>query len=175
MKSEKNRSPLTDILYESFFTAGIGGSFVALVFLLLDGLAGRPFYTPSLIGQVLLFGTPVHSVSSISLKAVAYFTPVHFFAFFLVGVTGAILLRTMEAHTQRPFWVMLVLFGITEGGYLLVTHYILTGLGAMLDEPRVAGVNFFAAILMVAFLHHSRRVESNIREYPMEPASSPVH
>ncbi len=175
MKSEKKRYSLTDIVYESFYTAGIGGSFVALVFLLLDGLHGHPFYTPSLLGQVVLFGTPAHSVSAISLKAVAYYTPIHFLAFFLVGLAGAILVRTMEAHTQRPFWVMLVLFGIMEGGYLLITHYVLTGVGGILDEPRVAGVNFFSAILMVAFLHYSRRLESSMRKGPMETASSTAH
>jgi hypothetical protein len=81
----------------------------------------------------------------------------------------------MEAHTQRPFWVMLVLFGIMEGGYLLITHYVLTGVGGILDEPRVAGVNFFSAISMVAFLHYSRRLESSMRKGPMETASSTAH
>ncbi len=172
MTSTSKSFSLTDILYESFYTAGIGGSFVALAFLLVDGLFGHPFFTPSLLGQVIFFHTPAASVSSISLKAVAYYTPVHFLAFFLVGLVGAVLVRTMEAHTRRPFWVMLVLFGIMEGGYLLVTRYLLQGVGNVLDAPRVAGVNFFAAICMVAFLHYTQRLESDMHAGSVQPLSS---
>jgi len=172
MTSASKSFSLTDILYESFYTAGIGGSFVALSFLLIDGLYGRPFFTPSLLGQVLFFHTPAASVGSASIKAVAYYTPVHFFAFFLVGLVGSFLIRTMEAHTRRPFWVMLVLFGIMEGSYLLVTRYFLPGVGDVLDSPRVAGVNFFAAICMVAFLHYTQRMESDTRAGSAQPLSS---
>ncbi len=170
-----NRFDAADMLYEAFYTGGVGGSVVALTFLLLDGVADHLFYTPSLVGQMLFTGASPSSVTSVSLKAVAYYTPVHFAAFFLVGLIAAILARTMERREHRPFWVMIVLFCIMEGGYLFVTHFFLHGLGAALGFSRVAGVNFLAAVGMVGFLHYARHVEAEMRSGGAEPLSSPAH
>ncbi len=170
-RTPHNQFNAADVIYESFYTGGVGGSIVALTFLLLDGVAGHPFFTPSLLGKVLFAGASPASVSSVSLKAVAYYTPVHFAAFLMVGLLAAILARTMERRSPRPFWVMLVLFCFMEGGYLFTTHFFLHGVAAALDVPRVTGVNFLAAVGMVGFLHYARHVEVDMRS-DAEPASS---
>lgn len=169
------RFDLADILYESFYTAGVGGSVVALTFLLLDGVADRLFYTPSLVGQMLFTGAPASSVTSVSLKAVAYYTPVHFAAFFLVGLVAALLARTVDRGEHRPFWALIVLFCIMEGGFLFVSHFFLHGLAETLGTSRVAGANFMAAVGMVVSLHSARHTEAEMHAGDAEPLSSPAH
>lgn len=169
-----NRSPFGEFIYESFFTGIVGGSVVALTFLVVDSVFGHPLFTPSVLGEALFFGAAPASVGSVSIKAAAYFTPLLFVLFLLVGVVGAVLVRTMERSTPRPFWVMLVLFCLTEGGYLFVTHFYLHGVAEALNLPRVAGVNFGAAICMVWFLHRVRRGESTAQAASGEPVSIPA-
>ena len=45
-----------EFLLESLYAGVLGGSAVALFFLVGDLLEGRPFFTPSLIGSVLFHG-----------------------------------------------------------------------------------------------------------------------
>ncbi|HET9947919.1 MAG TPA: hypothetical protein VFQ22_03220, partial [Longimicrobiales bacterium] len=42
-----------DLAFDAFYGGAIGGSTIALFFLVVDGLQGRPLFTPSLIGHVL--------------------------------------------------------------------------------------------------------------------------
>ncbi len=163
-QTPRNRFSWGNFLYESSMTGAVGGSVVALTFLFVDSVFGRPFYTPSVLGEALFFGTPPAAVHGWSIKAAAWFTPVHFALFLVVGAVGAVLVRTMERTTPRPFWVTLVLFCITEGGFLFVGHFFLHGVTEALGRSRVAGVNLFAAICMVWFLHSVRREEAHMDE-----------
>ena len=64
----------------------IGGLAVAVWFLLLDTIAGHPFQTPSLLGQVVLFGEPNPDTSQIVLGAFLLYTAFHFLVFALIGM-----------------------------------------------------------------------------------------
>ena len=65
----------------------IGGLVVAVWFLILDVVAGHPLLTPSLLGQVVLFGdsTPERQVVFL---AVLLYTAFHFLVFALNVSTG---------------------------------------------------------------------------------------
>ena len=49
----ETRSLATQILEDGFFCGVIGAAVVALWYLVLDSLAGRPLFTPSLLGSLL--------------------------------------------------------------------------------------------------------------------------
>ncbi len=153
-------SKINDILYETFYSGAIGGSLLALLFLLSDAVHGRALFTPSALGSTLLFGTPLQATLPTSLEAVAWFSVVHFALFGVLGLIGSLLVRSMEAHENRPMWVTLVLFGIMEAGFFLPLRALVPGLPAIMGYARVSVVNLATAAAMVVFLHHARRVEA---------------
>ena len=64
----------------------IGGLAVALWFLILDTIAGRPLLTPSLLGQVVLMGDPTPDTRTIIFGAILLYTAFHFIVFALLGM-----------------------------------------------------------------------------------------
>src|SRR5256885_7861963 len=82
------------ILLDGLFTGAIGAVVVALWFLLLDLVAGRPFFPPALLGSVLLHGggAAAHGVTAAPL-AVAAHTPIHFLAL----LPGGVALSSLQA------------------------------------------------------------------------------
>jgi hypothetical protein len=71
---------------ESFITGTLGALTVAVWFLILDLLAGRPLATPSVLGQVILFGKTEPVLSPIVWPAVLSYTSMHFTAFLIFGM-----------------------------------------------------------------------------------------
>jgi hypothetical protein len=164
-----------NILYETFYSGAIGGSVVALLFLVADTLTGRPFYTPSLLGSTMFQGVDPATVTGMRLDAVALYTPVHFIVFGVLGLIGSILVRTMEARIRRPVWVTLILFGLMQAAFLLGLRTLTPGAPALLGYARAGVINLFAAVAMVLFLHWVRRQEESFHraeETEEQPASS---
>jgi hypothetical protein len=64
----------------------IGGTAVAGFFLVRDLLAGQPMLTPSVLGQVLLFGRAEPDLVNVDLGAALLYMVVHFAVFALIGV-----------------------------------------------------------------------------------------
>jgi hypothetical protein len=59
-QSSVARVPVSaDILLDGLFTGMIGAIAVAVWFLVLDVAAGRPLFTPNLLGNVLLRGSAI--------------------------------------------------------------------------------------------------------------------
>lgn len=78
----------------------IGGGATALALFVVDLLAGRPFYTPSVLGQVF-FGIGSPAGHSVIPAAVAGYTVVHF-ALFILGSIGTAWL--VHASIREPAW-----------------------------------------------------------------------
>ena len=64
----------------------IGGLVVAAWFLMLDTIAGHPFQTPSLLGQMVIFGDRTPDPRQIAFGAILLYTAFHFIVFALVGM-----------------------------------------------------------------------------------------
>ena len=71
----------------------IGGLAVALWFLILDTLARQPFQTPSLLGQVLLFGDSTPDTSRLVFGAILVYTAFHCAVFALIGMGLVVLVH----------------------------------------------------------------------------------
>ena len=91
---------LDDLLYDAFYSAAIGGSVLGLFFLLVDVVAGQPFYTPSLMGSVLFLGMTPEAVTDIRLDLVAYVTMLHMGAFGALGLGLSILVYDCLLYTS---------------------------------------------------------------------------
>ena len=82
-------------LREGVLAGFLGASAVALWFLILDTVAGRPFYTPQMLGSSLatFFGAP--GTGNV-IPLVLGYTLVHFAAFIVVGLVVAAVVNNAE-------------------------------------------------------------------------------
>src|SRR5918996_5716212 len=87
----------TSNVYEEGIVAGlIGAATIAIWFLILDAIEGRPFYTPTVLATALFRGgaglaSPEHLPPSFEL--VLWFTWVHVLVFIVIGGAASGLLR----------------------------------------------------------------------------------
>lgn len=149
-----------DFLYDSFFGGAIGGSVVALFFLVVDLVGGRPLFTPSMLGSVIFAGAAPEAVTEVRLDMVAYFTLVHFAAFGVLGMGFAFLYHEVELRSRHPIEVLLLLLLIFEGASLGVALVLMPGVTEQLGAFRVFLANLLAAVAMGIFLLASHDPEA---------------
>jgi len=98
----------------------VGAGVLAVWFLVVDALAGRPFFTPTLLARYVLGGDP-HAVAAgpeeASIALTALFTVVHALAFAAIGVTVAEFLHRFDLLRSRALTLVL-LFGALAVAFL---------------------------------------------------------
>jgi hypothetical protein len=100
-------------LYEEGIVAGLlGAATIAVWFLILDMIQGRPLYTPTVLGTALFrsgvgLTAPENLVPSFEL--VIWFTWVHLLVFVVLGSAAAGLLRLAERDPNFGFGILLFL------------------------------------------------------------------
>lgn len=149
------RPTANDRLYESFYSGAIGGTTVALFFLVLDTLSGRPLHTPALLGGSLI-GATIEAAPGDDLTAVALITLIHFAGFAAFGFVAAPLVRLIERHTEGSFifpGVALLLF--LQGAFVATGMLFVPGALDALGQGPVLAANVLAAVSMTAFLRHA--------------------
>ncbi len=140
-----------EFLLESFYAGVLGGSAVALFFLVADLLDGQPLFTPSLIGSVLFLGVSTEDVATVRPDAIAYFSLVHIFAFTSLGGALSFLVHEIELHSRHPVVVLLVLFAVVSAAFFVAAPMAMPGVIARLGMARVAAANLLAAGTMALF------------------------
>ncbi len=146
-----------EFLLESLYAGVLGGSAVALFFLVADLLDGQPFFTPSLIGSVMFHGVSAEDVAKVHVDAVAYFSIVHIAAFTALGGAISLLVHEVELQSRHPVVVLLVLFAVIEAAFFVVAPLAMPGVIARLGMARVAAANLLAAGTMALFFMLSHR------------------
>jgi len=99
----------SDILLDGLFTGMIGALVVALWFFVLDLAAGRPLFTPALLGTFLMHGGEAARQTTVAPLEIAAYTAFHFVAFLLVGLAFSWMMTLFERFPIM-FFVILVLF-----------------------------------------------------------------
>ena len=154
------RSLTSQILEDGFFCGVLGAGIVALWYLVLDSIAGRPLYTPSLLGTFLFKGPVDMATVTVQPEIVAWYTAVHFLAFLGVGMVAA----WLAAHFERFPAVgiaILFLFVIFETSFFIFALTVGKHLLGTLGMWTIAVANLLAAAGMAFFLH--RRHPSALR------------
>jgi hypothetical protein len=129
----------------------IGGLAVAVWFLVLDSLAGHPFQTPSLLGQVVLLGERHPDTAHLAFGAILFYTAFHFILFALFGMLLVALVHwgienSVVRYALLPvFLVFEVLFYGFLGIFSVETN-------ALFPFWAVVTANTLAAICMGAYL-----------------------
>ena len=142
-------------LYQEGMIAGVLGALaVAVWFLVLDGLSGRPFWTPTVLGTALFRGgaglTAPEGVP-VSSEMVLMFSWVHGMVFAGLGGVAARLLGYAERHPSVGFGVLL-LFVVFQFGFIAVATIVAEPVLHVLSAWSILIANLLAAAVMAAFL-----------------------
>lgn len=102
----------SNLLVEGAITGAIGATAVAVWFLIVDAVSGRPLYTPELLGEAFfsIFGPPAGETP---LQYIIGYTLVHYFAFAIVGTLLAFIVRRADEDPH-------VLAGLVIGGVVFL-------------------------------------------------------
>jgi len=95
------------LLADGLITGGIGAVTIAVWFLVLDILAGRPLFTPAALGSALLLGAQIPGDVQLTAGIIGAYTLVHFAAFFAVGIAIEWGARQLERFPS--FWLVSLL------------------------------------------------------------------
>jgi hypothetical protein len=141
----------TQALYQEGIIAGVlAAAVVAIWFLIVDGLAGRPFYTPSVLGTALFGrGAGLERVTP-SLETVAMFTWVHGLIFAALGGIAARLLAVAERNPSLGFGIVLF-FVIFQFGFTAAVALVAPAVFTVLGWASIFVANLLAAATMVVY------------------------
>jgi hypothetical protein len=142
-------------LYREGMIAGVlGAAAVAVWFLLLDALAGRPLWTPTVLGTALFrrgAGLDGAVPLPVSLEMVAMFTWVHGLVFAALGGIAARMLGYVERHPGAGFGVLL-LFVVFQFAFIAAALVFAAPVLRVLSAWSILVANLIAAAAMTAYL-----------------------
>lgn len=143
----------TQLYQEGMIAGALGALTIALWFLLVDTVAGRPLWTPTVLGTALFrggagLGTP--ETLTVSLEMVLMFTWVHVLVFVALGGIAARLLAYAERHPSSGFGVLL-LFVVFQFGFIVAATIFVAPVLRVLSSWSVLVANLLAAAAMAAY------------------------
>lgn len=152
-------------LYEEGIVAGVlGGATIAIWFLILDTMEGRPLYTPTVLGTALFRhgqGLDSPEALAVSFDMVLVTTWVHFLAFAVMGGVASRLLALAEQRPNLGFGIVL-LFVVFEFGFVTAAMVFAQPVLHALDWPAILVGNLLAAAAMALYFwrrHPHLRIE----------------
>jgi hypothetical protein len=130
----------------------LAGLVVALWFLVVDSLAGRPFHTPAVLAGAL----SRQDVVAPTFRMVGAYTVVHFAVFALLGVAMA---GAIAALRLPPRLLLGVPFGVVAQELVFYTGLLLSGTPrvALVPWPHVVAANVLSGFVLMAYLHRAQR------------------
>jgi hypothetical protein len=147
--------PIREIgVYRDGITAGVlGATAVAAWFLIVDTIAGRPFFTPTLLGSAVMSvldreGTlPIESAATF----IGLYTFVHYIAFCIAGIFLAAIVQLAKATPSilGGLFILFIIFQVASLGLVTLLARA-TPLGTLAWYQVMAG-NVVAAITMAAY------------------------
>ncbi len=137
---DTDAAEVSKVYLEGIVAGVIGAATIAIWFLILDTINGRPLYTPTVLGTALFRrgeGLASPETLSISFEMVLMYTWVHVLVFAFLGGIASRLLSMAERNANLGFGIVL-LFVVFEFGFLVV---------ATLFEERLLRAIVWQAIL----------------------------
>jgi hypothetical protein len=129
----------------------IGGMAVALWFLVMDSFAGHPFQTPSLLGQVVLFGDPKPETRGLAFGAILFYTAFHFIVFALLGM-GLVALVHWGIENPVVRYALLPVFLVFEVMFYGFLEVLSERTNELFPFWTVVSANTLAAVCMGVYL-----------------------
>ncbi|MBI4526394.1 MAG: hypothetical protein HY695_21550 [Deltaproteobacteria bacterium] len=138
-------------VYQEGIVAGLlGAATIAIWFLILDAVNGRPLYTPNVLGTALFRGTRALAAPErlpVSLDMVLMYTWVHGLAFCVIGGVVSRLLAVAERNLNLGFGILL-LFVVMEFGFVFAALIFAEPVLHAVAWPAILIGNLLAATAM---------------------------
>src|SRR3954464_11466325 len=140
-----------NFLREGVITGFIGGTAIAIWFLIVDTISGHPFYTPIFLGKGVVSVLGKNMMGDTAFTHVVGYTLFHYAAFFIVGIVLTVIVHQAE-RTPGILAGLLVAFVImTLGFYMIAAAFAHSALGN-LAWPQIFIANLLASVLMLGYL-----------------------
>lgn len=152
--SESAATERSKVYEEGIVTGLIGAATIAVWFLILDTIQGRPLYTPTVLGTALFRGGAALTAPEslpVSFEMVLWFTWVHVLVFVVIGGAAAGLLRLAERDPNFGFGILLLLV-IFMFGFIGVSMVFAEEVLHALAWPAILVGNLLAASAMAWYL-----------------------
>ena len=145
-----------DVVREGVVAGLLGGSVVAVWFLLYDAIRLRPLHTPALLGAAVLQGLRDPDLLIPRLDVVAGYTVFHFavFAFFGIAVAAFLLAAEREPRILLGLFILFLCFQVFFFGFLQALDVHLAG---ALPWWNVAIGNLLASVAMITYFFLGHR------------------
>jgi hypothetical protein len=144
------------VLREGVLAGLIGAAVVALWFLVLDVVRGRPLLTPTILGAAVFYGVRTPEGLEPALLPVLGYTLIHGLAFIAFGIIAASLIAVSEREPP-VFAAFVILFAAFEVFFLgVVSAFGQSMLGALVWWAILIG-NLLASIAMLAYFFRLHR------------------
>ena len=148
----------------------IGGLAVALWFLALDSLAGHPFQTPSLLGQMVILGDRTPETAGLDFGAILFYTAFHFIVFALIGM-GLVALVHWGIGNPVVRYALLPVFLVFEVMFYGFLEILSERTHELFPFWAVVSANTLAAVCMGFFLWRRHPAfRQSIRDTPLGAA-----
>ncbi len=136
---------------EGLIAGVLGATSVALWFLIVDTISGRPFYTPTVLGTGLLgiFGPPGSEGAFVH---VATYTLFHYAAFCAVGIIVTYIIHHAEIEPAVLAGLLILFVAFEAGFYGLTALLSQSDLLGNLAWYQIAIGNLLAAVSMGTYL-----------------------
>jgi hypothetical protein len=158
---------LTRILREGFVAGCIGAAAVAIWFLIVDAVNGRPFFTPAMLGSAVFWGVREPSQVVIEYSRIIGYTMIHVSAFIVVGVVAAALAAEVEV-APPTLYLLVVFFAVFEFGFYVTVAILAQPLLGSLAWWNVAIGNAIAALGMGYYLWREHpKIGEELRKHPL--------
>ena len=158
---------LRQVLREGFIAGLIGAAAVALWFLVVDLIAGRPFFTPAMLGSAVFWGVRDPTMVVIEYSRIIGYTMIHLSAFLIVGTIAAVLAAEVEV-APPTLYLVVVFFAIFEFGFYVTVAVLAQPLLGSLAWWNVAIGNAIAASGMGYYLWREHpKIAQTLKLHPL--------
>jgi hypothetical protein len=151
MKSSARPSRDT-LWFASLLSGAYGSAAIALLFLTIDAVRGDPFFTPSLMGSVILMGATPAADLPIRLDAVAYFSIIHLVLFVALGAAATRVAAHPTMLLRPPVFLAVGIAAVLTLGLVLAGTVVFPGLLATMGFGPMLLANVGAAAVMAGFI-----------------------
>jgi hypothetical protein len=152
-----------NFLREGIITGFIGATAIAIWFLIVDTIAGHPFYTPIYLGKGVVSVLGKNMMGDTAFTHVLGYTVFHYAAFFIVGILLTVIVHQAERTPGILAGLLVAFVMMTLGFYMIAAVFTQSALGGM-SWPNIFVANLLASGLMLWYLWRKHpRLDAHLR------------
>jgi hypothetical protein len=140
-----------NFLREGVITGFIGATAIAIWFLIVDTIAGHPFYTPIFLGKGVVSVLGKNMMGDTAFTHLLGYTIFHYVAFFVVGIVLTVIVHQAERTPAILAGLLVAFVMMTLGFYMIAAAFAGSALGN-LAWPQIFIANLLASGLMLGYL-----------------------